>query len=841
MKMKQRTYSGTTSGEVTKRELKNRDVARRAAEEGIVLLKNEDHLLPLPTGKKLALFGSGASRTIKGGTGSGDVNERESVNLLCGLENAGFTVTTKAWIEDYDRTYEETRNAWKQAILTESEGADNEAFFQIYASHAFKMPSGRRITEEEAGAADTDTAVYVVSRIAGEGADRFAEKGDYYLTDEEKDQIVFVCSHFSNVILIINAGAQIDLSILEEQPGIKAVLYMVQAGMEGGSALANILSGKVNPSGKLTDTWAVSYEDYPAAKNFSHNNGNVEKEYYEEGIYVGYRHFDRFGIRPRYPFGYGLSYTRFDIDVPASKIRVDNGEQTVSVEIPVKNTGEVPGKEVVQIYGSCPQGRLPKELKRLLGYGKTGLLEPGARERITVTFPVKALASFDEEQGAWILEQGTYALYAGDCSDCVSLIGGLQVETEALIEKTAHICERKDPLTELQPPKATAEQYEKAWNRELLEKGLPVERLIGAPEKKHSHLKVENGKGMLGEMKVAQQLTDEELIHMVTGEISKSQNANALGSAGIMVPGAAGETSSILSSKYGIPGLPMADGPAGLRLSKSYEVSREDGSIYPRGLLDALEGGLFALAEEHADAVKYYQYCTAFPVGTLLAQTWNRALLQEVGSAVAEEMEEFGITWWLAPGMNIHRDPLCGRNFEYFSEDPVVSGLSAAAITEGVQSRHGVGTTIKHFACNNQEDNRKGSDSIVSERALREIYLKGFEIAVKEAQPQAIMTSYNLVNGVHSANSRDLCTTVAREEWGFQGIIMTDWTTTDLEGKSVPHLCIAAGNDLIMPGCPEDHAELREALANGSLSREDLKTCAARLIAKAYESNQMEP
>ena len=746
-------------------------------------------------------------------------------------------MTTKSWIEDYERAYMDARNEWKQTILKEAEGGDAEIFFQTYAKHAFRIPSGRMMTEEEVKEADTDTALYVISRIAGEGADRFAEKGDYYLTDAEEEQIAFVCSHFAHVVLLINTGAQIDLSILEKQPKIEAVLFMVQAGMEGGNAVARVLTGEVNPSGKLTDTWGVAYEDYPAAKTFSHNNGNVRKEYYEEGIYVGYRYFDRFGKCPRYAFGYGLSYTEFALDLKKAEIKVSKEDQTIAVSVPVKNIGEIPGKEVVQVYGSCPQEGIPKEYKRLLGYAKTGLLKSGETEVVSVAFPVKALASFEEGKSAWILEKGMYALRAGTCSDSLSLIGGLEVKEEAVIEKTTPICERKEALQEVEPPKAEAMEYEASWKKELLAKELPVYPLVGKCEAREDGPQTEMEK-MAKDL--AEKLTDEELIHLVVGEVNKSQNANALGSAGIMVPGAAGETSSILSQKYGIPGLPMADGPAGLRLSKTYEVNEKDGSIYARGLLDALEGGFFTDGKEHEGARKYYQYCTAFPVGTLLAQTWNRGLLEEVGQAVAEEMEEFGITWWLAPGMNIHRDPMCGRNFEYYSEDPVVSGLSAAAITKGVQSRHGVGTTIKHFACNNQEDNRKGSDSILSERTLREIYLKGFEIAVKEAKPMAIMTSYNLVNGVHSANSYDLCTTVARGEWGFRGIIMTDWTTTDQAGGSIPHLCINAGNDLIMPGTKEDLQELQEALKEGSLSREALKACAARLIAETYGSNQME-
>ena len=358
--------------------------------------------------------------------------------------------------------------------------------------------------------------------------------------------------------------------------------------------------------------------------------------------------------------------------------------------------------------------------------------------------------------------------------------------------------------------------------------------LAFAPEPVKKQIRTESGYEKKAR-ELVQKLTDEELTAMVIGEISKGQG-QALGSAGSMVPGSAGETSGILKEKYGIPGVAMADGPAGLRLIRSYEVDKKTGNIYSEGILDALEGGFLASGEKHEDASVYYQYCTAIPVGTLLAQTWNTELLEKVGKAVAEEMQEFGISWWLAPGMNIHRNPLCGRNFEYYSEDPLVSGCMAAAITRGVQSVPGTGTTIKHFACNNQEDNRMGVDSVVSERALREIYLRGFEIAVRTAQPMAIMTSYNLVNGVHAANSRDLCTQAARKEWGFRGIIMTDWTTTEAHGGSTPWRCPWAGNDLIMPGSKNDGENILAALRDGSLSREELEECVIRLLTVIFQT-----
>ena len=327
---------------------------------------------------------------------------------------------------------------------------------------------------------------------------------------------------------------------------------------------------------------------------------------------------------------------------------------------------------------------------------------------------------------------------------------------------------------------------------------------------------------------LAEELPVEELIPLLygnTGGISSN-----LGAAGIKVPGSAGETSEALYEKYGVPVLIMADGPAGIRLQRSYEVNRENDSVYGIGVLGSLENGFLVTEKPHQNADTYYQYCTAFPVGTALAQSWNRQLLKEFGEMIAEEMEKFGVNLWLAPGMNIHRNPLCGRNFEYYSEDPLLAGSLAAAVTKGVQSKAGCGVTIKHFACNNQEDNRMGVDSCVSERALREIYLRGFEIAVKEGNPVSIMTSYNLINGIHAANSKDLCMTVARKEWGFDGAIMSDWNTTVPEDGSVPWKCVAAGNDIIMPGNAEDAESIRNAYRNGDLTEEEIRSCAGRIL-----------
>jgi beta-glucosidase len=840
MKKKIRTYSGTTNPHITEREVRNRRIARIAATEGMVLLKNENHFLPFEKGKKLALFGGGAVKTIKGGTGSGDVNERESVTIVQGLEQAGFEITSKGWLEDYVSEYDNARLNWRDAIFEKANGATDMAFFDAYSTTPFEVPGGRDITLEDVAKAGTDTAVYVISRVAGEGADRSAKQGDYYLTDQEEKNLQFVCEHFAHVLLILNAGAQVDLSCLKRYPQIQGVLYMVQAGMEGGNALADILTGDVTPSGKLTDTWAVNYEDYPASAHFSHNDGDLDKQYYEEGIYVGYRYFDSFGIRPAYAFGYGLSYTDFSVAPAETVLAADENRQEISVSLNVTNIGEkYAGKEVAQIYVSCPQEGLDKEQKRLCGFAKTDLLNPGESQQLTITFPAKALASFDEAAGAWVVQEGLYGIWGGNSSDRLQLYGAIRVAETTVVEATERICPLKENLNEKKRPDEMAKTFQENWHRQMEEDGLP-QITFTVKEEKLPVYPANEAEGLAADL--AEKLTEEEMIPMVIGEISKGQSAseNALGSAGIMVPGAAGETSSALEEKYGIPGMPMADGPAGLRLTKQYQVSNEDGTVYAGNFLNALEGGFFSTPVEHENATTYYQYCTAIPVGALLAQTWNPALIQEVGKAVGEEMQEFGVTWWLAPGMNTHRDPLCGRNFEYYSEDPMVSGVIAAAMTNGIQTGAGIGTTIKHYACNNQEDNRMGADSILSERALREIYLKGFEIAVKTSQPMAVMTSYNLVNGVHSANNYDLCTQVLRKEWGFKGIVMTDWTTTSAGGGSTAWKCITAGNDLIMPGSPEDVESITNALMYGSLPVEDLRACVRRLLTIAYQSNCFE-
>ena len=809
MEINKSNFSGTLKSKRSEREARHAMLARKLASEGIVLLKNED-LLPLDGSKPVALFGGGADKTVKGGTGSGDVNNRENISIYKGLTDAGLSVTSSDWLLDYHERYIMARNVWKEKILEDA--GKTEDTFDAYARNPFMMPEGRKITKDDIYGAYA--AVYVISRISGEGKDRRIIEGDYYLSQKEKEDILYLDKEDIPVVLILNTGAPVEISgILQETSCIKAILSISLPGQEGGHAVADVLLGKQVPCGKLSATWAVHYEDYPSATSFSYLDGNLAKEEYKEGIYVGYRYFSSFGINPLFPFGYGLSYTSFSIKCEEIKITRPGIEVVVTVE----NTGNCySGREVVQVYITPPQTGLAKEYCRLAGFAKTDILPPGGTQRLVIAIEQKQTASFSEQINAWIVENGKYGIWTGNSVASLHLEALLDVKETVLLENTSEICKKVTPFQEFNVAEA-ARNMESEWLAMAEKQKVPV--LDFKPHKEEKR----ESKKQAEMLKPA-----EELIPLLYGKIT--HGSSMLGFAGLHVPGSAGETTEITEEDKKFY-LVMADGPAGLRLQQSYETDRKTGTIYNAGLLASLENGFLGEPEHHKDADTYYQYCTAFPVGTVLAQTWDQELLKEFGMAVAEEMEEFHIGLWLAPGMNIQRNPLCGRNFEYYSEDPLLSGIMAASVTEGVQSNGRCGVTIKHFACNNQEDNRMGVDACVSQRALREIYLRGFEIAVKKSAPEAIMTSYNCINGVHAANSKDICTTVARGEWGFEGVFISDWSTTAPEDGSVPWKCTEAGNDIIMPGSIKDDKDIREAYAQGRLTKEDIYSCASRVYA----------
>lgn len=786
--MRERIFQKIYNSDITEREINNSIVSRKAAEEGFVLLKNNG-VLPIKDKKNIALYGAGACKTVKGGWGSGDVNNRKSVNIKEGLENAGYTITTEKWISDYDDIYELELEVWQRRC----ENFKNYNIGKyIVDAIPFIMPVGRPILDEDIANSNTDVAIYVISRASGEGADRENEKGDYKLFDIEISNLKKLVLNYKDVILIINSGGIINLSFLDQIPEISAILYMAQAGAEGGNAISNIISGKVTPSGKLTDTWAKEYEDYPV--NILFNNRDKNNEEYREGIYVGYRYFNSFNIAPRYEFGYGLSYTQFDIRV--SDIWLEGNE--LKLRIKVKNIGkEYSGKEVVQIYMSAPEGKLKKEYQRLVGFTKTKLLSPNEELEYIQTIEMENIKSYDEQSACWILESGRYVVRVGNSSINNKVVGYIDLKNTVIVEKLKNICKLQRPIYEVEP---------EIESNQILEEA-PILKINDINfERKYDTCSIKEN-NIVNE--IIDKFSINELCDLVCG--AHPEDKEEVKSYESIVPGAAGETTSNLKTKYGIPNLILADGPAGIKLKNTYT---EDGK-------------------------NVYQYCTAMPIGILLAQTWNPDILQEVGFCIGNEMDLFGISIWLAPGMNIHREPLCGRNFEYLSEDPLVTGIVAANLIKGLQKNNGIGATVKHFVCNNKEENRVFANIIISERALREIYLRGFEIAIKLAKPVAVMTSYNDINNVPTGNSYDLCTEVLRNEWGFTGIVMTDWFEATI-GTSLPSKAIKAGNDLMMPGHLADIRNLKKSIEDGTLDIEDLKRCAKNILNVIFNSNRFE-
>ena len=802
---------------VSERELAHRRLARLAAAESIVLLEN-DGTLPLTAGP-VALFGAGAAATIKGGTGSGEVNERGSVTIWEGLVNAGFTVTTEDWLNDYVRLLESERKLFAKAFFKKAQKAvfgGDDAMVNIMAD-AFRYPVGRAVTEGEMVRSGADTCIYVIARQAGECSDRGLDNYEYTPEPEEIANIKKVAAGYKKTIVVINVGSSIDMSALDGIEGINAVVYFCQQGMEGGSAFADIITGKVSPSGCLTNTWAGSYDDIPFAREYSGLKGGIDKEFYKEGIYVGYRYFDSFGAAPRYEFGYGLTYS--DFTVGCAEAAAD--KSAVKITARVTNAGDVySGKKVVQLYASCPDGKLKREYQSLAAFGKTEVLAPGESGELTLSFDLRELAGYDEESASYLLDAGDYILRLGFSSRDTRPAAVITLDETAVTEKCENVCPLRCGLEELAAPDG-ASKGDFGGVPRLSVRAADIVTAVhdyGAAEPEIGAKAAEWLKGM----------TTENMLDFVVG------TGYPRGSRGFNLPGAAAFTTDAYQDR-GICNIALCDGPAGLRAQRTAVVTGK-GAVKP---VDAMIG----MFEHMPDFMKkrvlgfgspdegklIYQYTTAFPVGTAMAQTWNTGILEAFGEAVGAEMEEYGAAFWLAPGMNIQRNPLCGRNYEYYSEDPLLTGKMAAAAVRGAQSREGCYATVKHYAANNQETKRNHSDSVVGERALREIYLKGFRLAVTEGGAKGLMTSYNMLNGVYTANSYDLNTKLLRNEWGFKGVVMSDWFATG-KGMANNGLALRSGNDLIMPGGKAFMKRLKKDLKAGLVSAADISRCCANVL-----------
>lgn len=809
-------YYGFTDSNPSELELCNRELARRTAAEGFVLLKNEGGALPLKT-RKIALYGVGARKTVKGGLGSGSVEERYSVTIEDGLKNAGYEIATKRWLDNYDAEYEAAYQEYRAMVEEKIAGLTNPMeIIPLAHSYVYRYPSGRPITQADVDESGTDTAIFVLTRQAGECNDRKLEPGDYYITDVERENLRQLARCYRHTILVVNVGGLVDFGFLDEIHGIDAVVLFVQGGEEGGNALADVLSGKANFSGKLADTVPLCYEDIPFGNEFSYLNGDLNNEYYREDIYVGYRYFDAFGKAVRFPFGFGLSYTQFKIQTE----HVSIGDCQVKLTVSVQNVGPVSGKEVVQIYLSVPGSG---EYQRLAAFAKTGEIAPGESERVSITFPFTAGSVYSETRSAWLLPAGSYLIRVGSSSRDTETITAIHLEWEVIVRQCKACCAPTDTLDEL-----TADI------QITVPDGVPVLSIdpdtIPRETVDYAAPQVEETPQ---EKKLLDSLSLEEMAEFLRGGALQNVPAGAHD-----IHGAAGKTATSLLHK-GIGNVVFADGPAGVNVVNKVCLC-DDGTVKPVEVPERYNWGFLAKMAKmrlcSSDGTIIYRYATAWPVEMLLAQTWNAPLVREIGDAVGREMTAFGVTLWLSPGMNIHRNPLSGRTFEYYSEDPVLTGELAAALTQGVQAHPGVGTCVKHFCCNNTEDNRMKISSNVSERALREIYLKGFEIAVRKSQPAAVMSSYNQLNHIYTANRHDLLTDILRCEWGFDGLVMTDWGSCDVD-QARPELCALAGNDLIMPGSRYDQEQILLALEDGRLDAAVVRRSACRVLRLMLEAN----
>ncbi|MBQ7625031.1 MAG: glycoside hydrolase family 3 C-terminal domain-containing protein [Clostridia bacterium] len=719
----------------------------------MVLLKNTGGALPLKGGK-VALFGKNSYELIAGGGGSGTVTTEYKASLYDGFSDKEKEGKISLF-KPLSRFYLDKADAFRQTA--------GEKVKYIYAKEP--TPPKKLISDAAKACA---AAVITIGRYSREGGDREASPGDYYLGEDEIKLINAVCESFSDITVVLNIGSAICCEELEKNKNIKAILCAWQPGMEGGYAAADILCGDADPCGKLVDTFAKDYKYYPSAADYKKSPLYMD---YTEDIYVGYRYFEtipKAADKVRYEFGFGLSYTTFDI----KGVLAGEEDGYITVAATVTNTGKYDGKEVVQLYLSAPQGKLGKPARELCAFKKTKLLRPGESQALALRFKLSDFASFDDlgkiKKSAYVLEKGEYSLYLGaSVRKCEKLGFSVKLSKDIICEKLTSRCR---PF-ELKRRMLSDGKYEKLPTGKVTF-GFDKHKPLGGRAPKDTLYFEDVTEDHINDF--IAQMTDEELIHMVSGTPNRTYTDDSC------FPGLA---------RLHVPDVPTADGPAGLRIEPRF-------------------GNVFT---------------TSFPVATAQACSWDPELVERIGAAGAIEARENNVGIFLTPALNIHRDPLCGRNFEYYSEDPVIAGTMAAAQVRGIQSQK-TAASAKHFAVNSKEDDRFHCDSRVSERALREIYLKGFEICVKTAQPWTVMSSYNVLNGVHTSESRDLLQGILRGEWGFSGMVTSDWNGPDRNQVNE----VRAGNDVRMSrGFPE---KLAEAMASGELKRADFEHCVKRTL-----------
>ena len=801
---------------------------QNAASECTLFL-NRNEQFPISNPCKVLLIGSGARNTVKGGLGSGDVDSNFTT-IEQGLEKAGFTISTisKKWFDDYINI---KQNNLQEHLKNISSLYTKSGQSSPFASLSFpEVEYYLNIKENENE--KSDIAIYVLSRNMGEGSDRRPIKGEVFLTDTEINDILFLEQNYKKFMLVLNIGGVIDLSPIMN---ISNILLLSQLGLVTGDTFVDILLGKTNPSGKLSTTWG-KFSDYKFINEF----GNLDETNYLEGVYVGYRYFDSVGVSPLYPFGYGKSYTEFNI----SKLSLTNYRDEITIKVKVENIGNFSGKEVIQVYVSPSQENEDKPYQSLVAFAKTKILEPGKNDNIKLKFKLRDIARYDIKEAQYILDRGNYIIRVGNNSKDTEIYGYIKLEEDIIIEQLKNIVDHPG----FEDFKPNVNIFAKEDN------DINNYQIIQLTKDDFDLYKTINYTYIASISKKLENFTNQELIYLCLGNFKNESLNHTTNNTNITKEkemGLAGTTTKKLPKikKY----LTMSDGPAGLRMAKAYGIDNEgfyhrmDINIINfynyRHLVKNKNISIIYNSTANINFTEYpkiiFQYPIAIPIATALAQSFNFDLVKNIGKIMGKEMKKFNVDFWLAPGLNIHRNILCGRNFEYFSEDPLISGTMAAAIVQGVQSLKNKAATIKHFAANNQEFNRLNSNSKVSERALREIYLKGFQIAIEKGKPLGLMTSYNLLNGIHTSENYDLIINVIRNEWNYKGLIMTDWTTSGRKqffksknpSQDVFNI-IKAGVDIMMPGSKTDYGILEKRLEEKILNRQDLLRCAG----KVYET-----
>ena len=778
--------TGTSSEEMSR-------LCRMTGAEGIVMLKNENGVLPLSKDRVVSVFGRVQRDYFYVGYGSGgDIKPPYKVNLIEGMKRSENITLNEELCETYEK--------W----CTENPVSDG--FWGHWPMCYDEMPVTADFVKKQAE--KSDTAVVVIGRAAGEDRENTLKAGSYYLTKTEEKLLDCVCAAFSKVVVLLDCGSIIDMSwAIKYENAISSILYVWQSGMESGNAVADVLSGKVSPSGKLADTIAKKYEYYPSSKHF----GNIRYNDYTEDIYVGYRFFETFAKSSvLYPFGFGLGYTDFDVKVTQTRISGDS----VTAFVTVRNIGDTySGKETVELYINAPQGQLGKPLRSLVCFKKTSLLAPGEEEKIKLTFDIKDCASYDDSgvtghKSCYVLEKGEYEIYIGTDVRSAALARKFEIPALRVVSQLKQVAapNPEHPFERLRTKvlpdgtiKAVTEAVPvmKVSLKDRILENLPKD-IAQTSDMGYKLSDVKSGKITMEEF--VAQLSFDELEAITRGDYIMGSPLGAKGNAGAM-----GGVLPSLREK-GIPAVITTDGPSGIRLAER---------------------------------------CSLLPNGAALACSFNPELVKELYAQLAKEMIDRGSDILLAPGMNIHRNPLCGRNFEYFSEDPIVSGITASGVVEGLQSQ-GVSACPKHFACNNQEVNRTFNDSRLSERALREIYLKGFEIVVKTAKPKNLMTSYNKINGVWGHYNYDLVAMVLRGEWGYEGNVMTDWWMRSSKSPEFPQIKdqayrVRAQVDVLMPGGARTGKRKPDGTlkagykAKGGVTLGEMQLCAMHVLKMAMD------